>query len=77
MVQWHSTNLQEPDEIGENKSVYLWESLDDGHGDFGVSEVVDASLVVGKGDERLVQLPVPQLEERGRHMGVGKISWRG
>lgn len=57
--------LQKVDEVEEHQPVELRQRLNHGNGCNGVVAVADTLLVEIHGDERLLQLSIPQLDERG------------
>lgn len=69
------TDLEKPNEITENKAVDVGKLVHHGDGRLRVGVIDDAVLVEVGGYERFVQLSVPQLEQGGRHMGVGAVRW--
>lgn len=64
------THLQESDEIGEDHPVDVRELVHDGHRALRIQAELDALVVELGGDERLVQLAVPQLQQGGGHVRV-------
>ena len=63
--------LQEVDEVAEHQSVELGQGLHHVNGRHGVVIVTDTLLVKVHGDQGLLQLPVPQLHQRGWGLGGG------
>lgn len=57
--------LQEVDEVAQHQPVELRQGLNHGDGGHGVITVTDALFVEVHRDERLLQLPIPQLHQRG------------
>lgn len=57
--------LQEVYEVTQHQSVELWQKMHHSHGSVRVLVVTDTLFVELLGDHRLLQLPIPQLEERG------------
>lgn len=57
--------LQKVYEVTQHQSVELWQKMHHSHGSVRVLVVTDTLFVELLGDHRLLQLPIPQLEERG------------
>ena len=68
--------LKEADEVGQHHAVDAGQGLHDVDGGRRVLEVGDALRVELGGDERLVQLAVPQLEQRRRDVRVRAVGRR-
>lgn len=64
-MQKKNSYLQEVDEVAQHQPVELRQGLNHGDGGHGVITVTDALLVEVHRDERLLQLPIPQLHQRG------------
>lgn len=56
--------LQEADEVAEHQFVDVRQTQHDFDGGLGVVVIFDTLIVELVGDQRLLELPVPQLEER-------------
>ena len=69
-----SSYLEETNEIRENEAVDLGQPVDDSHGAFRIRAVGHTLVVQFIRNQRFVQLPVPQLEQRGRNMGVAYVA---
>ena len=64
-LQQHGGYLQEVDEVAQHQPVELRKRLHHGDGRHRVVTVSDALHVEVHGDERLLQLPIPELHQRG------------
>lgn len=57
--------LQEVDKVAEHQPVELRQRLNHSDGCHRVVAVTDALFIEVHGDERFLQLPIPQLHQRG------------
>lgn len=61
----HAGYLQEVDEVAKHQPVELRQRLNHSNGRRWVITVTDTLLVEVHRDERFLQLPIPQLHQRG------------
>ena len=75
-IYFRRTHLEEAYEIGEDEPVDVRQRVYERDGGRRVVAVVDGAVVHRRWDERLMQLAVPQLEQRRRHVRVGAAARR-
>ena len=68
------SNLEEANQIRKNEPVDFGQPVDDGDGALRVAAEGNALVVQLVRNQRLVELAVPQLQQRCRHMSVAHLT---
>src|SRR6218665_426448 len=70
------TDLQDEDQIRQHQSVHLWQFSHNLQSTIRIGIAVDTTLVEVVWNQRFVQLPVPEFQQRSQNVRISAVSWR-